>query len=556
MALASMTNDRFALGLGTSTPQIMEAWDGVDFTRPIRRTRELIEIIRLVESGERVEYDGRIHQIPLRGELRSMRTRSRTRRLPSFIASVGPQNLRLTGALADGWIGNCFVPETAHAFFDHLRAGAAINGRTIDDLELQVPVTLEFGDDLDGLAKRHAVGYAFTCGAMGEPHRNCYVEAFARQGFEQVREVHRRWLDGRRPEAKDLVPVELALKTNPLGTDETVKDRLRAYRDVGIHSLRVGLRGESIDEQPRDLGQLLDLVAAVDAQAVNSPREAGSKAAGACDRKARRRSIEPSAMHCACARTERRFPWRSRTAKTPHAARVGSWQQLDPERGARDRRRDGAGAGRRCRAHSRVAGFDCPSRPAAAVGRRMRVGVLSDTHIPEAGRDLPREVYDALRGCDAILHGGDITISRVLDRLEVLAPVYAAMGNHDEHLTGDPRVQAQHWLTFEGHEVALLHRFEPLDWSMDRLLTRFFGGRRPDVVVCGDTHFESIETIDGVLLVNAGSATLPRNLSPRLGHVAMLTLEAGRPALAELVDLSGGANDGLMRTGAESRAGG
>ena len=48
MALASMTNDRFVLGLGTSTPQIMEAWDGVAFDRPIRRSRELIEIIRLV----------------------------------------------------------------------------------------------------------------------------------------------------------------------------------------------------------------------------------------------------------------------------------------------------------------------------------------------------------------------------------------------------------------------------------------------------------------------------------------------------------------------------
>ena len=183
----------------------------------------------------------------------------------------------------------------------------------------------------------------------------------------------------------------------------------------------------------------------------------------------------------------------------------------------------------------------------------MRIGLLSDTHLPEAGRDLPPEVYDALRGCDAILHGGDITISRVLDNLEQIAPVYAAMGNHDEHLAGDPRVEPLHWLTFEGHEVALLHRFEPLDWSLDRLFDRFFDGRRPDVVVFGDTHFELIEEVDGVVLFNVGSATLPRNLSPRLGHVGFLTLEAGRPPRAELVDLSNGANDSFMRTGPERR---
>jgi hypothetical protein len=185
----------------------------------------------------------------------------------------------------------------------------------------------------------------------------------------------------------------------------------------------------------------------------------------------------------------------------------------------------------------------------------MRIGLLSDTHLPEAGPDLPPEVYEALRGCDAILHGGDITMGKVLDRLEEIAPVYAAMGNHDEHLAADPRVEALHWLTFEGHEVALLHRFEPLEWSMERLLERFFGGRRPGVVVFGDSHFESVEEREGVLLFNVGSATLPRTLSPRLGQVGFLTLEAGRPPVAELVDLSGGANDGLMRTGAERRGG-
>ena len=270
LALASMTGDRFVLGLGTSTPQIMEGWDGVAFDRPLARSRELIEVIRLITSGERVTYEGRIHRIPLPGDARPMRVAASPREIPIYIASVGPQNLRLTGELADGWIGNCFVPETASTFFDPLRAGAEAAGRSLGDLELQVPVTLEFcderedGGDLAALAKRHAEGYAFTFGAMGAWNRNFYVEAFARQGFAVVREVHRLWIDGQRAAAQDLVPVEIALQTNLLGTDETVRERLRAYRDVGIDSLRVGLRGADISAQLADLGRLMDLVAEVD----------------------------------------------------------------------------------------------------------------------------------------------------------------------------------------------------------------------------------------------------------------------------------------------------
>ncbi len=266
MSLASMTQDRFILGLGISTPQIMEGWHGIAFDRPLQRTRELIEIMRLIEARERVSYDGEIHRIPLPGAMRAMRSAASPRRVPIYLASVGPRNLRLTGELADGWIGNCFLPETSDAFLGPLRAGAKAAGRSLTDLELQVPVTLEFDDDLDAVAKRHAEGYAFTFGAMGASHRNFYVEAFARQGFDEVREVHRLWLDGRRDEAQGLVPVEIGLKTNLLGTAATVKDRLRAYRDVGIDALRVGLRGATIDESLEQLGRLMDLVSEVNSE--------------------------------------------------------------------------------------------------------------------------------------------------------------------------------------------------------------------------------------------------------------------------------------------------
>src|SRR5258708_35186338 len=103
--------------------------------------------------------------------------------VPILIAASGARNLELTGELADGWIGNAFVPEQAPAFLDHLRAGAARAGRTLDGLELVIPAAVEFPDDVEEAARRHPRGYAFTIGAMGSREQNFSNAAFAPPGF-------------------------------------------------------------------------------------------------------------------------------------------------------------------------------------------------------------------------------------------------------------------------------------------------------------------------------------------------------------------------------------
>jgi putative phosphoesterase len=165
----------------------------------------------------------------------------------------------------------------------------------------------------------------------------------------------------------------------------------------------------------------------------------------------------------------------------------------------------------------------------------MRVGLLSDTHIPVAPLLYP-EIKDALRGVDVILHAGDIVLSRVLDELEEIAPVYAAQGNHDGHLQDDPRVKPLHILELNGFAVALLHVFEP--WDSGRTwLAGLLGGAWADVVVSGDSHLEGMAVVEGALCINAGSATMPRNRSPRPGHVGFLTLERGEAPRADLYHL-------------------
>jgi F420-dependent oxidoreductase-like protein len=262
MSLQALSKGRFILGIGTSGPQVMEGWHGVDFSKPIQRTRETIEIIRTVTNGERLQHEGTVYTLPLpHGEGRSIRSLAPPVRVPIYVASLGPANLRLTGEVADGWIGNSFFPETADVFFDLIRAGAETAGRSLGDLDLTVAVGVEFTDDVEEAGRRHARGYAFTFGAMGSEKQNFYNDAFARQGFgDDVREVQRLWLAGDRKAAEDRVPIQIGLGTNLIGPPDIIRQRLRLYRDAGVTSLRTAIEGADFDARLDALGLLLDLV--------------------------------------------------------------------------------------------------------------------------------------------------------------------------------------------------------------------------------------------------------------------------------------------------------
>jgi len=268
LALQAMSDGRFILGVGTSGPQVMEGWHGVRFDRPVTRTSETIDIIRNVAAGERLSYDGTAYTLPLPdSQGRAIRSPVAGQRIPIYVASMGPANLRLTGAKADGWIGTAFLPESADAFLDPIREGAESAGRTLDDVELTVAVGLDFTDDVEAVGRRHAAGYAFTIGAMGSPSTNFYNRAFARQGFaDAIDEVHRLWQAGDREAAGAAVPIEIGLHSNLIGDDAAVTERLRRYRDSGIDTLRVNIPGADHGERLDHLARLLDLVGAVDAE--------------------------------------------------------------------------------------------------------------------------------------------------------------------------------------------------------------------------------------------------------------------------------------------------
>jgi F420-dependent oxidoreductase-like protein len=253
LSLQELSAGRFILGIGTSGPRVMEGWHGVRFRKPVQTTRETIEIIRTVSRGERLEHAGEIYPLPLpdsRGA--ALKPLVRPDHVPVYVASMGPRNLELTGEMADGWLGNAFIPEAAEVFLGPLRDGAQRAGRTLDQLDLVAPVAVEFYDDQassDAAARRHAEGYAFTIGAMGSGGQNFYNQAFARLGYgTEVATVAELWQAGKHDEARGNVPLDLGRLTNLLGTEDIIAQRVDRYRAAGITTLLAKLEGDHADQ--------------------------------------------------------------------------------------------------------------------------------------------------------------------------------------------------------------------------------------------------------------------------------------------------------------------
>jgi hypothetical protein len=170
----------------------------------------------------------------------------------------------------------------------------------------------------------------------------------------------------------------------------------------------------------------------------------------------------------------------------------------------------------------------------------MRIGVISDTHMPPFDDLVCSSVEAVFAGVDLILHAGDLVTLSVLDWLEHTAPVVAARGNNDTYLPADARLADVQVLDLHGTRVGMTHVL-PFHRAPDPPpvpdLARQCGlDPLPDGWVFGDSHRDVVEWRDGVLLVNPGSPTSPHLRVDRPGTAAILTLDGGRPEV-EIVHL-------------------
>ncbi|HEX3515645.1 MAG TPA: LLM class F420-dependent oxidoreductase [Trebonia sp.] len=261
-----VSGGRFTLGLGASGPQVIEGWHGVPYDAPVGRTRELIEICRMVWRRERLDYHGRHYTLPLDGgtglgkPLKLINHPVRER-IPIVVAALGPKNVALAAELAEGWQPIFYFPEMAGLTWDApLAEGAAKRDPQLPPLDVIAEAPVAIGDDVTHLRDVTRPFFALYIGGMGARGRNFYYDLACRFGYEdEANRIQDAYLAGRKDEAAALVPAELVEKTSLIGPHGYVKERMAAFREAGVTTLNLTSLSPTHDRRVGDIETIRSL---------------------------------------------------------------------------------------------------------------------------------------------------------------------------------------------------------------------------------------------------------------------------------------------------------
>jgi probable F420-dependent oxidoreductase len=202
---------RFCLGIGASSPTIVERWMGIPFEAPLTRVEETLDVVRAALSGEKVTLDGR-----------SLKTTSfkleSAADVPIFLAALGPKMMQLAGAKADG-IALFLAAEEGVRIAILAAPGKEVVGRLLCCPDEPV-------DDVRGIARWQITPY------VAVPAYNRFIAA---QGFEdEAAAVAAAWGRGDRNAALESVSDRLVDALVLMGPAEACKERLDSFRDAGL----------------------------------------------------------------------------------------------------------------------------------------------------------------------------------------------------------------------------------------------------------------------------------------------------------------------------------
>jgi F420-dependent oxidoreductase-like protein len=249
--LDQLSGGRFLLGLGVSGPQVVEGWHGVPYGKPLGRTREYVSIVRAIWAREKpLEHQGAHYQVPYRGPRatglgKPLRSILHGRRIPIYIAAIGPKSVELTAEIADGWLPFWYSPYRAAVYREPLEAGfrRAGGGKSFATFDIAVSVTVIQGTDVAACRDMVKPFLALYIGGMGARGKNFYNELACRYGFEaEAKRIQDLYLDGKKNEAAAAVPDRLVDEVALIGPPERIRDRLAPWRESGITTMIVGTR--------------------------------------------------------------------------------------------------------------------------------------------------------------------------------------------------------------------------------------------------------------------------------------------------------------------------
>lgn len=223
-SLSQLCEGRFVLGLGTSSENIVERWNGIPFERPYTRMRETLAVVKDLLAGEKVSFEG--ETIRLSGYRASVEAHGEPK---VYIAALNRRMLRLAGELADGVIVNMLGPEHVGRVLAEVADGARDAGRDPSEIESVARIHVVHGQPFDAAARivRGAFGaYAAT---------SVYNRFFRWIGFEEEAEaVARAWEARDRDALANAVSDEMVRAMAVSGDTEACRARLDEYFEAGL----------------------------------------------------------------------------------------------------------------------------------------------------------------------------------------------------------------------------------------------------------------------------------------------------------------------------------
>ncbi len=246
MTLDLLTGGRMLLGLGVSGPQVVEGWHGVAYGNPLKRTREYVDIVRMILKREKpVEYHGEVYEIPVQGgtglgKPLKLITHPLRPNIPIYLAAIGPKNIALAAEIADGWLPIFFSPRHMDIFKASLDEGfsRAGGGKSLADFDIAASTTVVMGQDVDACRAFVKPMLALYVGGMGARGKNFYNDLARRYGYEEAAEkVQDLYLAGQRNEAVAAIPDALVDEVALCGPRERIADRLSLWREAGVKTL-------------------------------------------------------------------------------------------------------------------------------------------------------------------------------------------------------------------------------------------------------------------------------------------------------------------------------
>ena len=260
--LDTLSGGRFRLGLGVSGPQVSEGWHGVRFDKPLARTREYSDIVKMALRREKVRYAGEHYTLPLPdgpGKALQLTVHPVRESIPMYLAAVGPKNLELAGELFDGWLAIFYSPDYAKESLASIATGRAKVGKTMEGFDVVPTMPLVVGDDPRAAADAVRWYAALYVGGMGSREKNFYNQLAVRMGYEDAaKQIQDSYLARDYEGAGAAVPYEFIDSTALLGPKERIAEKMQALAASGVTTLTVSPFGATQQDKIASLRTALE----------------------------------------------------------------------------------------------------------------------------------------------------------------------------------------------------------------------------------------------------------------------------------------------------------